>query len=172
MFCRFCGKQIEDDSAFCGNCGAAIEKEEEPVKKAEEVAEPFFAEEKPLPAVNPRMEGFGRALTGVIFTVVAMVLLIYACVFIDGAQRYNSYYGMYTSEEDVIAAFFLLMGSIALSIISVVFGAKSIGTFKRVQREKPVATLVLGIISLAEGALILFVNTILFFPLLILLTEI
>lgn len=169
MFCRFCGKQIEDDSAFCAGCGAAVGKAETPVKK-EEVEEPFFAKEepapaqdlffaeekKPLPAGNPHMVGFGRALTGVILSFVAMMLYFVVCEVIFWAY----------CDEDYIAAFFLLLGAIALGVVAVVLGAKSIGTFKNAQGKKPIATLVLGIAALAEGAISLLLDAIILFPLL------
>ena len=30
MFCRNCGKEMRDDARFCPNCGAPLEKKEEP----------------------------------------------------------------------------------------------------------------------------------------------
>lgn len=27
MFCKYCGKKLEDDAKFCSNCGAKVEKE-------------------------------------------------------------------------------------------------------------------------------------------------
>ncbi len=172
MFCRFCGKELEDDSVFCGNCGAPVGKEKAPVKKEQEVVEPFFvkeepapvrepffAEEKPLPAVNPRMVGFGKALTGTILSFVGMVLFFIIFEIILWACCYDDY----------MAAFVLLLGTIALGVVSVVFGVKSIKTFKNAQGQKPIATLILGIISLAEGASCLLSCAIIFFPLVVLL---
>ncbi|MBQ2768477.1 MAG: zinc ribbon domain-containing protein [Clostridia bacterium] len=175
MFCRFCGKELEENAAFCGNCGAPVGNKT--AEKSEKVAEPFFAEEKPLPAVNPRMEGFGKALTGTILSFVGMVFFFIACALIAGAEtyEYDYYYGYsysYVYEEDLIASLFFVIGAIVLGIISVVFGAKSIATFKRTQGQKPIATLILGIVSLAEGACCLLCNAIIFFPLIILLAEI
>ena len=185
MFCRFCGKQIEDGSAFCAGCGAKIEKEEkvaEPsVVEEKKETEPFFFEEEkaqPIaPVANPRMEGFGKALTGTILSFVGMVFFFIACTLIAGAEtyEYDYYYGYsysYVYEEDLIASLFFVIGAIVLGIISVVFGAKSIATFKRTQGQKPIATLILGIVSLAEGACCLLCNAIIFFPLMILLAEI
>jgi len=168
MFCRFCGKELEENAAFCGNCGAPVGNKT--AEKSEKVAEPFFAEEKPLPAVNPRMEGFGKALTGTILSFVGMVLFFVVCALIVGAEEYNYYYDYtYVREEDLIAALFLLLGAIALGVVSVVFGVKSIKTFKNAQGQKPIATLILGIISLAEGAGCLLACAIIFFPLAVLL---
>lgn len=167
MFCRFCGKQIEDDAAFCGNCGAAI--------KAEKGAEPFFSPATPTPAPveGNRMEGFGKALTGAIFSFVSTVLFFVIVELMAGSEGYNYYYGYDVYyEENIIAAFILLFPAIALGVLSVVFGAKSIGTFKRAQGVKPIPTLICGIISLAEGALILLANVIVFFPVMVLLAEI
>ena len=165
MFCRFCGKELQEDASFCGNCGAAVEKEA--------VAETFFAEEKPLPIGNPRMLGFGRALTGTILSFVGMIFFCIACALITGAESYDYFYGRnYIYEEDLFASLAFVMGAIALGVISVVFGVKSIKTFKKAQGPKPIPTLVLGIASLAEGASCLLCNAILFFPLVILLAEI
>ena len=163
MFCRFCGKQIEDDSAFCSGCGAKIEKEEkvaEPsVVEEKKETEPFFFEEEkaqPIaPASNPRMEGFSRALRGAIFAFVAMVIY-----FIAAEIALFAYY-----DDEIMLAVFLEGGSIALSILAIVSGAKSIATFCRA-KIKPIATLVLGIVSLAMGATFLLCEMIVFFALL------
>lgn len=42
MFCRKCGKQIPDDSAFCYKCGASVEVA--PERSATEAVKTFFAE--------------------------------------------------------------------------------------------------------------------------------
>ena len=28
MFCKYCGKEVDETATFCQNCGAAIKKEE------------------------------------------------------------------------------------------------------------------------------------------------
>jgi uncharacterized membrane protein HdeD (DUF308 family) len=68
---------------------------------------------------------------------------------------------------------FFLVAAIPLGIIAIVKGAKSIGAFKemgRQNRARPVATLIMGIIGLALGAVSLLMVVIVFFTVVLLLS--
>jgi len=45
MYCRYCGQQLPDDSAFCSKCGKKVQHDgniaAEPVKQAAPLAIPF-----------------------------------------------------------------------------------------------------------------------------------
>jgi len=49
MFCKYCGKEVEQDVKFCPNCGAKLEEAEPAVEPTEVVSEAeTTAENKPL----------------------------------------------------------------------------------------------------------------------------
>ena len=105
---------------------------------------------------NPRMLGFGRALTAAILSVVGLVFAMLALEF-----------AVY-SAEDAIAAYVMSAPAVILPII---FGSLSIVLAKRVKRQTdkmPIPTLVLGIVGLGYGGLAAFFD---FITLMILVTA-
>ena len=110
------------------------------------------------------MDGFGRALASAILGTVASILMLvgfYIVLFalefaVDDAGKL----GLATLEWS-----FILI-SVAPIVLSIVFGIKSIKTFsinKKEGKAKPIATLILGIAGLANGAIALLLAIITFF---------
>ena len=100
------------------------------------------------------MDGFGKALASTILGAVATVL-VFICYYIIGVSFAGSL-GVFGSVALLFAILGFVPACIATSIISIVFGIKSIKTFansKNNGRAKPIATLILGINGLADGAL-------------------
>ena len=154
MYCTKCGKEIES-GIICDECLAKErEAEFEQVKLDETLWEPAYG----VVAIDAtvenedRMLGFGRALasaiTGFIGYIAAIVCYMFAIA------------GDSLTAEDPDMALGLLIGalvcnlifSLPLGIISLVMGTKSIKLFKRTVGKKPVATLILGIAGVYQGA--------------------
>ena len=91
------------------------------------------------------MHGFGKALTAAILSEVAVVF---------------AYLGIYACILSVALGVFLILATIAMAVISLVFGIQSIKTFvadKNAGKVKPIATLVCGIAGVVAAAVALFV---------------
>ncbi len=120
-----------------------------PVVEAPVVEAPVVA----APVVNPavvadptnKMFGFGKALT-------STILSFFAIIFSGIALGFSAVgFGM-----GAIGLVLFYPGAIAMSVISLIFGIKSITTFKARSKAgcaKPIATLVLGINGVACAAL-------------------
>ncbi len=92
---------------------------------------------------NPRMNGFGKALTSTILGFVSFIFSVEAIGF-----AYESF-----------AAIVLLMMTLGMAIPSLVMGIRSIKTFTGAPKQglpRPIATLVLGITGLSLAAIALF----------------
>ncbi len=176
MHCRICGKEILDD-AFCEdvclNCADSIDVQSESsdkdgnidtktaqtdtinaVETQEEAESVKISEptEAQLPC-KPIMRGFGKALAGAIVGTVGV-----------GIAALSSYYaliGIMGAEFWVIGVMMVsmfLVPSIVSTLISLVFGIKSIVTYCKADGKKPIPALVLGIYSLlCSGGLLLLI---------------
>jgi len=161
MYCTKCGKQIDYDALVCKEC---CEKEREALlsstetETAEEKAQAYYSPVPTAPAASNesasyaaadngemypdpdnRMFGFGKALTATILGFVGFLF---------------SYIGLiFTAIIPAVGIVFFVI-SAAPSIISVIFGISSIKCFARRKSHcaKPIATLILGIAGLAQGA--------------------
>ena len=74
MFCPMCGAPNEDDSVFCGNCGAVLNPDEVPAEvgaeAGEEAAEALTTEPEP----KKGMSGWLIAL------IVVLALIVVCCI--------------------------------------------------------------------------------------------
>jgi hypothetical protein len=187
MYCTKCGKQIDYDSPICKECVDAMAtsaESQQPAPVEDEWEQPVVeqTEEKTLqpgesvevvapvttyaaPSVaqpaengsNPRMRGFGKALTSTILGFIGYFFAVFTMAMIS------------SGEGDVeIAGMIFFMMSCPLAIIPFIFGLKSIGTFKSTPAgtPKPIATLIMGIVGLSFAALSLLF---LFFAMIVLL---
>ncbi len=87
MFCRKCGKQIPDNSAFCSNCGSSLADQpaaapSAPVIQPAPAASPFVPESTPVYTPQPS-QAFGTAAKqarkntpALIFAVISVVLAV------------------------------------------------------------------------------------------------
>ncbi len=176
MYCKYCGKFIETDAEVCPEClaqrsEAQPEKKEvveqapaqaieqpapAPIEVKEEVSAPAPAPVQatpvqavpvaPAPQQNTATAGLGKAITG---AALAFVGFIFAIV------------GMELSIIPEAGIILNLLFALPMSIIGLVFGVKSIKTFKQVCKEggrKPIATLICGIAGVVfSGNALLFI---------------
>ncbi len=164
MYCTRCGKQIDYDAIVCNEC---LEKEKlekdsqietEAPKAEQEYREvpryQYNVPEEEAEALsdtsNPRMFGFGKALTSTILGFVGWIVSYIALIVCAVA----------ISEDDAIAAGLVLnLLASGLSVPSLILGIKSVIGFKsRASRGavKPIPSLILGIVGLSFSALALF----------------
>lgn len=118
-----------------------------------------------LSAQGNKREGFGRALTSTLLGagayLLSMILFSIFDISLYEMEEYfyyqtSSYYGEAASIGTGLSVTWIILAtmSVAMSIVSIIFGAKSMATFfraKRAGRVKPVATLVLGIVGIATS---------------------
>lgn len=161
FYCTNCGKHINYAAKYCNECVAenAALTASPSVEAAPEYTYPHTSNEYYESRVNggnPRMYGFGAALTSTIlsvfgfaFSIVAMILAAFSA-----------------------AGIFFFIVALGLSIPSLIMGIKSIGRFKSRRAEgypAPIATLILGINGLPYSALGLFYS---FFAFIVILAAI
>lgn len=104
-----------------------------------------------IPDPNNRKYGLGRAIAAQILATVSVfvgIIALYAVVF--------SLVGFSEEVEELgipalLFGFFSTVGCIAMSIIAIVLGVKSIKCFKK-RTPRPIATLILGISSVVEAS--------------------
>jgi hypothetical protein len=139
MYCKKCGKFIgNEDADICQECLAKEEVKTEPVAEI--------------------IEQKGSRTTGLPKAIASGCLTIGSIIFI--------YIALFFSLVSLGAMLVFTVMSIAMGIIAIVFGAKSIATFKRESREnriKPIPTLIIGIASLATSSILVFVFFFAFF---------
>ena len=154
MFCTKCGKKIDYDAVVCNECVRA---------------ESFFVEEVKNPVVEEKPKtsrslGIGNAISGAVLGYVALIFsAIGMCYSIFGVMAFTI--GIAEGPEDILIigeTFFaigVVFGLVGL-IMSIVSLKKGIASIKLVKKSspKPIATLVLGIVSVdyAAAGLIMF----------------
>lgn len=159
MYCRKCGKMVEDDKELCVDC------QEMDVFFGDEQAK---ASEK-VETVAPKLEGSRKTgmAKGLVGTILGAVAYFIACVgfgLISGALEVveeEAY--LYDSVEQVLKELNLYGGTVFCAVVpllmfvpSLVLGILSISCFKcekNAGRVKPIPTLVLGIVSVVLAAL-------------------
>ena len=184
MYCRKCGKFIDYDADYCDECVKAEQDSAvtgEPVTPPT-VESTFYQQPNQQPYnnyYNPygqqvpptyydytnqnqqqnnqamKKNGFGKALTATILGgigfFIAYIILMSIYSELMNYINYDSYYYMDFVAEGLTG--FIL--TLPAGIISLVFGTKSINTFKSTvakYKVKPVPTLILGIVGTVAGA--------------------
>ncbi len=95
MFCKFCNKEINDDSAFCSYCGARIERTEETPQQdvsLEERNKPDIPQqENPIKEQTaetvPQEKSSGKKISTsdkVILAIIAAVVVVCLAIFLSG----------------------------------------------------------------------------------------
>ena len=104
-----------------------------------------------IPNPENRKYGLGRAITAAILStvsvtigVIAMYVVIFSMMGLDFDLEAMGYSVLFIGAS-------LAAGSLAMSIVALVLGIKSIKCFKK-KTPRPIATLVLGIGSVSEAA--------------------
>ena len=140
MYCSKCGKEIDYDALVCRECA-----------QEEQAA----SVETPAGGGNPRMRGFGKALTGVILSFVAVLVsaVAYFASFTEAMLKIiRDYFGGDPMISGIgIAVLFVLVA--VPSVLAIVLGVRSIKTFKAASagQPKPIVTLIMGIYAIAES---------------------
>ena len=153
MYCKNCGKEIDYEADLCKECESKLSSE---VK----------VDEKPVDNGSQKT-GFKIALIGAILCAVAYFLSIFATTYITTLIEELKALGItHISGTDDAGLIFIglipAIISIPLSIVSIVFGAKSIGVFKAEKnagRVKPIPALVMGIVSVVLSSICLFLSS-------------
>jgi len=154
MYCKKCGKEMRREDYFCPTCGAEnfTTVYDAPRADAGNTYGSYAdnTAQRATYAYNYRSEeereadrkrGIGGAIVSVIMAGATMFVLMILLMTM-------------ATENLVLMGVFLLL-SLATGIVGLVFGLKSIFTFRTMVREgraKPVPTLVMGIIGTAIGA--------------------
>ena len=174
MYCIKCGKKIDYVAPVCNECLAKEKTEAEasvaepdiaskPEVNEKQMGGEVFAEEYRAPVYapavkpqNPRMIGFGRALTSTILGTIGWIFAYVALIVCTMAATEYGYEG---------AGVVLSMIATGLSIPSLILGIKSVTEFKRAKSAgmpKPIPTLILGICGIIYAAMSFFFLTISF----------
>lgn len=153
MFCTNCGKPTEGDSTLCSSCIAVMRAQEE--NKAPEVEiqnqpAPQAYEATPIaetvyryasePAPSNQKLGLGPAIAA---TVISEVGALMAYIFFLVST--------YVPVAGILLSLFI---AIPMAIVALILGIKSIICAKSAVGKKPIATLILGIVSVASAAAI------------------
>lgn len=185
MYCKKCGKEIDYEAEVCNECVAAEANEVNVEPVAEEAVAAVTLNNNEAAAVkNPKMIGFGKALTSLILALVAGFILGFIAGLVATAaegiletvENIAEHPELYVQngeptvllekfiENDVYPFLGYLVIAVAggvvslvLGIIGTIFGAQSISCFKKEHRKgnKPIATLIVGIVGLLESIAII-----------------
>lgn len=180
MNCKKCGKEIDYEAEVCNECVAAeasVEPAVEEVASAEGVVAVNVADNK-----KGKMVGFGKALTSLILPIIGALFIGIVCgILVVMAEEAYETFIPYLKDLDLIKAqpekfeatvkaflendlgslvivLLLFVGAcvvaFVMSIVGIIFGAQSIGCFKKESKNgnKPLPALILGIAGLVESA--------------------
>ncbi len=118
VFCKNCGAEQKDDSAFCAQCGTKIERP----ASAPEVAYVPAGQAQPVQPnqtviyAKPKVPGRGFGIAGMVLGIIGLVYGFFLLIGIIGAS------GSIFYRPDISAAIAVLIYS-SLSIMGVAFGA-------------------------------------------------
>ena len=150
MFCTNCGKPTEGDSTLCSSCIAAMRAQEE--NKAPEVEiqnqpAPQANEATPIaetvyryasePAPSNQKLGLGPAIAATVISEVG-AMLAYIFYFV----------ALYAPVPGMLLSIFLAG---PMFVVSLILGISSIKCAKSAVGRKPIATLILGIVSVVSA---------------------
>ena len=133
MYCKKCGKFVEGESDLCENCRQA----------------PTYAQTTVIPP-QPVNNGFKKALASTIVSEGGGMLMVIGLFFCNFSEFILTVLG--------ILGILFLSAALAAYILGLIWGIQSIKKFAELKRagfQKPVATLVLGIVGVAIVAYLL-----------------
>lgn len=168
MYCKFCGKYTNETDAVCAECKSRTAKNAAPQNFScgqsyggagyNGGAPQFGGTMPPVNARQPqspygKMYGFGPALAAAICGCIGGLVLIY------GGAAILAFLPAYMLSSDTlltlqITYIFMIVTGFVLGIIALALGINGVRKFSTAKRNggKPIATLVLGIVGLAAGA--------------------
>lgn len=154
MYCTQCGKQI-DERIICEDCLKKQQEEQEAHSQVDnENTQPVF-DSNDQPSISPvgnKKAGLTKAIIGTVLSVLSVIFTYVALSFLGVLAEAIS---MDTITMEVYETFIVISNIFAIlslpcSIIGLIFGIKSIKVFrheKSTTGTKPIATLILGIVS-------------------------
>lgn len=105
MFCRNCGKEIENGSRFCAFCGAQLNADSKSVEAP-------IIEDK-----EPKMQEIRMgAVIGIILLVLGLLATFYMIMSINGDNEMEYYYGEQLSTQREVVQLLRLVCSIIFSV--------------------------------------------------------
>lgn len=154
MYCVKCGKAVNElNGDLCSDC-AGQPVYGQPVYGQPVYVQPVYGQPVKPPYGDPanKMVGFGGALSATIMGVIGFIFSYIAIVMFMVSRM------PYIGGSSTTPVFLALIG-LTLSIAALALGISSIKVFSGFKnaRPKPVATLVLGIVGVANGAISLFI---------------
>ena len=105
MYCRYCGKQIEEDARFCPNCGSAQQEERQAPPPQQRYVDP-----------NDAPSG-GFAVLGFFFPVVGLILFL---VWQDTMPQRAKSCGKGALTAVIVSASLVLLTFIAIAVIAAI----------------------------------------------------
>ena len=105
MYCRYCGKQIEDDARFCPYCGSAQQEERQAPPPQQRYVDP-----------NDAPSG-GFAVLGFFFPVVGLILFL---VWQDTMPQRAKSCGKGALTAVIVSASLVLLTFIAIAVIAAI----------------------------------------------------
>ena len=129
MFCKFCGKEIEDNDRFCPKCGAklSIETETENILNNEEKKTVKKISDKSLNIIQKVI--LGCLITGIIgvtifWSIVSVGLIVYGHVYLFGGYDF-------TKVLSIISIVLMLIGVCGIAAKCILYFIFKIGTFPK-----------------------------------------
>ena len=105
MYCRYCGKQIEEDARFCPYCGSALQEERQAPPPQQRYVDP-----------NDAPSG-GFAVLGFFFPVVGLILFL---VWQDTMPQRAKSCGKGALTAVIVSASLVLLTFIAIAVIAAI----------------------------------------------------
>lgn len=164
MYCRKCGKWIDNEAEICVDCqqqeSAQAAQQPTGTYEAAQPTQSFYGVEMPVPQKKgSRMKKFGLALAAVIVAQFALGLFLGIIIGIEEALAgYDSSY-MYVVVDESMYALYVI--GFALAIFSLVGGLVSVCSgfsAKKKGEVTPIPAIILGFVALAETLLTLLVS--------------
>ena len=122
MFCKFCGKQIEDNSLFCPYCGVSLGENSQADNRTEYVQQYVQPQYNPRPYDQQPVDSgsFGWAVLGFFFPIVGLVLYL---VWKDTKPRSAKKAGIGALVSVIISVILYVLEILVIGSLEVLFGS-------------------------------------------------
>ena len=140
-FCTKCGSQVNDQVAFCPNCGASMtpdantyQQPQQPQQTYQQpqqtYQQPQQAYQQPMMYVKPKIPGRGYGISSMVLGIIGLVYSFYCIIAVAGAVSVaNSFYYYDYSYASSVISSSLVVTVIIFSILSIL--ATSFGMLAR-----------------------------------------